>query len=269
MSAKSESNIKYPYEYIAAQVEFGVKVVEITGQKATLVFNKYTNLYGTLSNHRFADNGEFAWVKPVLTELDKLVTEMSDPVKLAEAIYKLYLWIPLEKPHVHANENLHFGCFRLNNSKYYQTRKEVRLHFSPTREGISANDPTMRASDLAPVYMSKRYEEFKQMIKYIFDNPELFGGATHFVSSSWLQNLSTYRSFFPEIAENNKTKVEHGHWWYWGQFLKWDLSGNAERLKELQNNLKAAKSFEEATDAIPLQIYEVKVPLEEMFAKYL
>jgi hypothetical protein len=266
MSAKSDSNIKYPYEYIAAQVEYGVKVVAITKLDPVHVFNRYTNLYGTLSNHHFATERGYAWVKKVLAKLNTYLSQDLSTEELSKKIYDLYLTVPLEKHAPNANKELHFGCFRLNNSKYYKSRKEVRLHFCPTRAGLRSRDPKLRASDLAPVYMDKRKAEFKRMIQYIHENPEEFGGATHFVSSSWLQNLSVYKSFFP--ANIRKKKVVHGHWWFWGQFLKWDLTGNEKRLNEFRKNLKKVRSLKSATNAIPLQIYEVRVPLKKMFAKH-
>jgi hypothetical protein len=272
MSIKTDSYIKYPYEYIAAQMEFGARIVEITGKNPYRIYQQYTDIYGTLTNHKFAGDKKHPWVKYVLQELERILRSKRSTDWKTGKVYQLYMNIPLDEPASKrvsrkvVPDEINFGCFKLNNSKFYRSKKEVRLHFVPLRKGLTAESEELRTSDLAPVYLDERQNEFSEMINYIYENPGTFKGVTHFVSSSWLQNLPVYRSFFPENAE--RTRVEWGYLWLWGQFLKWDMTGNEKRLQVFKENLSKAESTEEIINAIPMQVYEVRIPLEDMFWKY-
>ena len=260
--------VKYPYEYFAAQVEFGLAVSRVLKKRKIEVFKKYTDIYGAVTDHRFADTPNSKWVPNILKKLDYALENIVDSKELSTYIYDLFLSTPYiyeEYPSKYINEPLRFGCFKLNYSNYYQHLKVVRLHFSPLRNGLDKLDKELRTSDLADVYMSDRKEEFRNMITYIFNNPEEFKGATHFYSSTWLQNLPAYKSFFPRTKRKLEDTV---FYWIWGQFIKWDYSGNKYRLEEFASKLTQAKNIKQVIDAIPYKVYEVKIPLKRMFDFY-
>ncbi|RJR27872.1 hypothetical protein C4561_01130 [candidate division WWE3 bacterium] len=263
--------IKYPYEYFAAQIEFGVRLAQIKKISRRQSFLKYTDLYGSLTNHTFADNKKNKWVKKVLVKFEYLIKNVKDIDKLCIETYNLFLDTPYARisPDLpKKSDKLRFGCFRLNYSDYYRSRKIVRLHFSPTRAGLSQKNQEFRASDLSSIYINDRNKEFSEMINYIYNNPEKFEGATHFLSSTWMQSLPVYQSFFPVESVNYRKPVENIYMWLWGQFMKWDLSGNTKRYLEFKGKVRSAKMVSTVVAAIPFKVYEVCIPLEEMFKKY-
>lgn len=261
--------IKYPYEYFAAQIEFGLAVARVQKKKNLPdIFKKYTDIYGALSNHLFADYPGNEWVAKILQDFEHLLLTEKNSVALSKKTYDLFLNTPHRSevfPSPYVNEPLRFGCFKLNYSEYYQKLKVIRLHFSPLREGLASRNPLLRTSDLSPVYLPERKKDFSNMIGYIFDNPEKFKDATHFYSSTWLQNLDVYKGFFPRTKRYLNTNV---FYWLWGQFIKWDYSGNAHRLAKFKEALDSAKNMEQVINAIPYKIYEIKVPLKKMFEFY-
>lgn len=262
---KAKKYIKYPFEYIAAQVEFGSAIARITKLRRVDVFKKYTDLYGALTNHQFANKGQ-PWIGETLYKLDRLLSKKYSQ-NLSKQIYDLFLSTPdiyetVPSPYT---DELKFGCFRLNYSNYYKTQGLVRLHFSPLRSGLLLKDDKFKTSDLSPVYLHQRQSEFRSMIEYIYNNPQQFEGATHFYSSTWMQNLSVYQSFFPT---SRKKLVRNLFFWQWGQFMRWDFSGNESRYVEFKKNLTKARSLRQVINCIPYKVYEVKIPLNDMFAFY-
>lgn len=261
--------IKYPYEYFAAQIEFGLAVARVLRKrKLTEVFKTYTDIYGALTNHSFADFPGNEWVGEILNKFEILLKTEKDSKLLSEKTYELFLSTPHKYdvfPSPYKNEPLRFGCFKLNYSDFYKKQKTVRLHFSPLRDGLASKNPSLRTSDLSPVYAAERKKDFSKMIQYIFDNPEQFKGATHFYSSTWLQNLDTYKNFFPRTKRYLNTSA---FYWLWGQFIKWDYTGNSYRLNKFVTQLSQAKTMEQVINAIPYKIYDVKVPLKKMFSYY-
>ena len=261
--------IKYPYEYFAAQIEFGLAVARVKKKKnLAAVFKEYTDIYGAITNHSFADWPGNTWVSEVITSFERLLRTEKDPVKLSEKTYDLFLSTPHKfeiYPSPYVNEPLRFGCFKLNYSDYYKKLKVIRLHFSPLREGLATKNPLLQTSDLSPIYLPERKKDFARMNQYIYENPAEFKGATHFYSSTWLQNLDVYKGFFPRTKRYLNNSV---FYWVWGQFIKWDYSGNKYRLINFKNTLATAKTMKQVIDALPYKTYEVKVPLKKMFEYY-
>jgi len=271
MNSTRKKYIKYPFEYFAAQVEFGVRIAQIKKISRKKAFLKYTDIYGALTNHTFADNKKNKWVKGVLADFEKLVETTRNIDSLSFKTYKLFLTTPFAKTGLDlpkSRDTLRFGCFRLNNSSYYKKRGLVRLHFSPTRQGMLSTDLQLRASDLSSVYLDSRNGEFSQMINYIYENPQKFGNVTHFMSSTWMQGLPVYQSFFPESSVLYRKPLDDVFMWLWGQFMKWDFTGNERRFQEFKKNVRAARNMSEVAGAVPFKVYEVLIPIEEMFAKY-
>jgi hypothetical protein len=261
--------IKYPYEYIAAQIEFGLAVARVKRKKdLKAVFKTYTDIYGVITNNIYADMPGNEWVKVNIKTFEKLLSTEKDPTILSQKVYDLFLATPHRfdiYPSPYINEPLRFGCFKLNYSDYYKNQKVVRLHFSPLREGLANKNPVLRTSDLSPVYLEERKKDFSTMIQYIYDNPLEFKGATHFYSSTWLQNLDVYKGFFPRTKRYLNTGV---YYWLWGQFIKWDYTGNKHRLSTFKKSLEGAKTMAQVINAVPYKIYDVKIPLKKMFAYY-
>jgi hypothetical protein len=264
-----KSFIKYPYEYFAAQIEFGLAVARVQKRKKLEdVFKEYTDIYGALTNHSFADFPGNEWVSKILRDFEHLLLTEKNSQKLSEKTYNLFLNTPHKFevfPSPYVNEPLRFGCFKLNYSEYYKHLKVIRLHFSPLREGLASKNPLLQTSDLSSIYLPERKKDFSKMIEYIFENPEQFKGARHFYSSTWLQNLEVYKGFFPRTKRYLNTNV---FYWLWGQFIKWDYSGNTHRLAKFKAALTSAGTMQQVIDAIPYKIYEVKVPLKKMFEFY-
>lgn len=261
--------IKYPYEYIAAQIEFGLAVARVKRKKdLRSIFKTYTDIYGALANHTYADLPGNEWAREVITNFEKLLRTQKDSTKLSQAVYDLFLTTPHRFdifPSPYANEKMRFGCFKLNYSTYYQKLKVVRLHFSPLREGLGSKNPLLRTSDLSSIYIDERKKDFSKMIRYIYENPQEFKGATHFFSSTWLQNLDVYKNFFPRTKRYLNTSA---YYWLWGQFIKWDYTGNKHRFENFKKALESAKTFDQVINAIPYKIYDVKIPLKKMFNYY-
>lgn len=261
--------IKYPYEYIAAQIEFGLAVARVKRTKdLAAVFKTYTDIYGVITNNMYANIPGNEWVKENINSFEKLLKTEKDSTKLSIKTYDLFLATPHKYdvfPSPYINEPLRFGCFKLNYSDYYKNQKVVRLHFSPLREGLGSKNPLLRTSDLSPVYLDERKKDFSKMIQYIYDNTQEFQGATHFFSSTWLQNLDVYKGFFPRTKRYLNTNA---FYWLWGQFIKWDYTGNKHRFTVFKTSLQNAKNMQQVIDAIPYKIYDVKVPLKKMFEYY-
>lgn len=268
MNKKKVYKTKYPKEYLQAQIEFGFFVNKYLKNDIRETYKSYTDIYGTLSNHIFAASNKDSWVLRVLKDFELLLEKFSNEDSLNELskrVYELYLSVPKEEEII--ENNLRFGCFRLNTSDYYRAKGEVRLHFIPLKEGLSSTDLSFRVSDLSFIYMPKRRAEFFELVLYLFDNQNEFGNDTVFVSRTWLQNIASYSSLLPEVAV--RSEIGNEFQWLWTQFLRWDGSGNAERLAEFSKNLRNSNSSSSVFKSVPLKIIDARVYLSDLFEMYI
>lgn len=265
--------VRYPIEYFRAQLEFIKRITEVSNISFKDAALRYTDVYGGLTSHTYGHPHENQWVFEIIQKFDAITSDLSDLSTTTKEVYKLYLSTNLAKIQVNfppVPDKEQFGCFRIGFEEWHVQNKQVRLHFSPLRQGLFAKDPKMQVGDLAKVYMPKRQEEFAQMIAYI-KKTKKFLVADTFVSKSWLQNIPAYQSFMPpEYRAGSKYyHLEHdGFLWLWGQFIHWDFTGNTQRLAKLQENLAHAKTLTQVLDSIPLHGIEIKVPIEKMFEYY-
>lgn len=263
--------ISQPYEYFDAQVSFAKKISEITGKNLENCMFEYTDLYNSLTNKPYGEEEEKGnylslWKKYIAT-----IQGITDSKEISDLTYELFLKQDYSREMISENQGTNiFGCFKIDYSDYNQKRKQIRLHFSPTRLDILKNDNEERYGDLSTKYISKRKDEFRDMIKYIHDNINLFKGAKYLKSHTWLQNIPNYQNLFPGkySLEENRVKKDNSFLGLWGQFVKWDLTGNKEVYERFKENLEKANTLEECVNAFPYPVYEIQVPLEELFKMY-
>lgn len=271
----SKELIKYPYEYFAAQIYFARKISGITGENICAVAKEYTNLYGALTSDTYANDTDRNWVNIILSKFEYILLYISDNEEASQKIYKLFLnqenvsktIVTYPKP----TKKGVFGCFRYNYKDWYKDQNLIRLHFLPTRRGLFENDPKLQVGDLSRVFIEDRKKEFSDLINFIYNNQSEFSDAKYFMSSTWLQEVPAYQSFFPEKYSTDpyyRTQIVYSFHWIWSQFIKWDLSGNVSKFEEFRQKLSEANTLQQTIDSIPSKVYEVKVPLEEMFEMY-
>lgn len=267
--------IKHPYEFFLAQVLFAKKMSEVTGTNFPAALIEYTDLYLVFTGGEWTeadDRGEYSemWLKfmdthPEITDLKEFTSDMYE-------IYKnqTYAYIELEDSNKPKENEYRYGCFTIEYSEYNRSRNQVRLHFTPLRLGMLQKNKNLGKSDLSSENIQLREKEFKDMITFIKNSPDIFFGAEYLVSSTWLQNLPNYQRLFPPkySLNENRVKKEDSFLGLWGQFEKWNFQGNITTLNEFQNNLKIAKAKEEVVDSFPNPVYKIRVPLEEMFKYY-
>jgi hypothetical protein len=277
MSVELEDNkvevISQPYEYFDAQVSFAKKVSEITGETLEESMFEYTDLYNSLTNKEYGEEEEKGIYSPLwkayMDEIRGVLTQKD----ISDITYRLFLeqeYSRVEISNEEKEEANRFGCFEINYGDYNKQREQIRLHFSPRRTDLLKNENEEKHGDLSTKYLPQRREEFRGMIKYIHENMNLFEGAKYLKSSTWLQNIPNYQSFFPSkySLEENRVKKEKNFLGLWGQFVKWDLTGNKEVYDRFKKNLDTANTLEECINAFPYPVYEIQVPLEELFGMY-
>jgi hypothetical protein len=277
MSAELEDNkvevISQPYEYFDAQVSFAKKVSEITGETLEESMFEYTDLYNSLTNKEYGEEEEKGIYSPLWKAYMDEIRGVSTPKEISDITYKLFLeqeYSRIEISNEEKEETNRFGCFEINYGDYNKQREQIRLHFSPRRTDLLKNGNEEKYGDLSTKYLPQRREEFRSMIKYIHENMNLFEDAKYLKSSTWLQNIPNYQSFFPSkyALGENREKKEKNFLGLWGQFVKWDLIGNREVYDVFKKNLDTANTLEECINAFPYPVYEIQVPLEELFEMY-
>ena len=116
--------------------------------------------------------------------------------------------------------------------------------------------------------MPERRKEFLELLSEMLNNHrEIIKAVNYFVSSSWLQNFPNYQSFFPPefSLEQNRRKLNNSFSGLWGQFTRWNYTCNYDNYNKFVENLSKAKTEEEVINAFPLSVYEIKVPINDMF----
>jgi len=277
MSAEIENEkievISQPYEYFDAQVSFAKKVSEITGETLEESMFEYTDLYNSLTNKEYGEEEEKGIYSPLWRAYMDEIRRVSTPKEISDITYKLFLEQEHSKVEISnedSEETNTFGCFQINYGEYNKQREQIRLHFSPRRTDLLKNENEEKYGDLSTKYLPQRREEFRSMIKYIHENMNLFEGAKYLKSSTWLQNIPNYQSFFPSKYSlgENRVKKEKNFLGLWGQFVKWDLTGNKEVFNKFKENLEKANTLEECINAFPYPVYEIQVPFGELFEMY-
>ena len=277
MSAEIENEkievISQPYEYFDAQVSFAKKVSEITGETLEESMFEYTDLYNSLTNKEYGEEEEKGIYSPLWRAYMDEIRRLSTPKEISDITYKFILEQEHSKVEISnedSEETNTFGCFQINYGEYNKQREQIRLHFSPRRTDLLKNENEEKYGDLSTKYLPQRREEFRSMIKYIHENMNLFEGAKYLKSSTWLQNIPNYQSFFPSKYSlgENRVKKEKNFLGLWGQFVKWDLTGNKEVFNKFKENLEKANTLEECINAFPYPVYEIQVPFGELFEMY-
>jgi len=265
--------ISQPYEYFDAQVSFAIKISEISGKKLEEGMFEYTDLYNSLTNKPYGEQEEKGNYLPLWKEYMRGIQDLSGTKDISDITYNLFLEQDYSKIIISENQNQQtntFGCFKIDYGDYNKQREQIRLHFSPKRLDLLKSDNEDKHGDLSTKYLPRRKEEFKSMIMYIHENINLFDGAKYLKSSTWLQNIPNYQSLFPSkySLEENRIKKNKNFLGLWGQFVKWDLTGNKKIFKIFRENLKKANTLEDSINAFPYPVYEIKVPLEKLFKMY-
>lgn len=273
MSVKNIEVISQPYEYFDAQVSFAKKISEITGENLEKCMFEYTDLYNSLTNKSHGEEEEKANYLPLWKTYMERIQDLSETEIISDITYRLFLEQDYSKIMISGNQNQEtntFGCFKIDFSDYNKQREQIRLHFSPKRLDLLKSDSEEKHGDLSTKYITNRKQEFKSMIQYIHKNINLFEGAKYLKSSTWLQNIPNYQSFFPSkySLKENRIKKDKNFLGLWGQFVKWDLTGNKDVYKIFRENLEKANTLEDAINAFPYPVYEIQVPLKELFKMY-
>ncbi len=265
--------ISQPYEYFDAQVSFAKKISEITGERLEDCMFEYTDLYNSLTNKPYGEEEEKGNYLPLWKTYMAEIQGLIDSTDISDITYKLFLEQERSKVEICEDNNEEpntFGCFKIDYGDYNKQREQIRLHFSPKRLDLLKGDNEEKHGDLSTRYFSQRKEEFRSMIRYIHDNPNLFEGAKYLKSSTWLQNIPNYQNLFPKkySLDENRVKKEKNFLGLWGQFVKWNLTSNTEVYTSFKENLEKASTLKEAINAFPYPVYEIQVPLEELFEMY-
>jgi len=269
--------IYHPIEFIKAQVMFAMYMSKFTGLSFEASIIEYTDLYIMFTGKKWDeedDKGNYSkdWLYLMLK-----VKNISDVNQISKIIFEDYSKrengqkeLKPEEKYSHGEDEDKFGSFTVTYNDYCKEREQVRLHFTPMRNGLFEKEVEKQVGDLSSYYLINRKEEFKDLVKYIKDNPEKYKGAKYFVSSTWLQNIPNYQILFPRKYSQNENRelVKDSFLGLWGQFEKWNYTGNIKNLEIFENNLIKAKSKEECVDAFPYPVYKIRVPLEEMFEYY-
>ncbi len=270
---ESAEIISQPFEYFDAQIIFAKKISDITEDSLEECMLNYTDLYNSITNKEYGNEEVKGNFSPLWIEYTEKIKISSDLEEISNITYNLFLKQKHSKIKISEGkekEKNSFGCFSMNYGDYNKERKQIKLHFTPSRKDLLKNDYETKYGDLSSFYLPQRKQEFREMVKYIHDNPKLFEGAKHLKSSTWLQNRPNYQALFPRkySSDGNRIRKKNNFLGLWGQFVKWDLNGNTEVFKKFKNNLEKAQTLENAINSFPYPVYEIKVPLEELFEMY-
>ncbi len=205
--------IHHPIEFIKAQVLFAMYMSKFTDLSFEASIIEYTDLYIMFTGKKWDeedDKGNYA--KDWLDLLIK-IKNLSDVEEISQIIYEEYCkrsnsqkeLKPEEKYQQEEDEDK-FGCFTITYNDYCKEREQIRLHFTPMRNGLFEKEAEKQVGDLSSYYLNERKEEFRELVKYIKDNPEKYKGAKHFVSSTWLQNIPNYQVLFPSKYSQNANR---------------------------------------------------------------
>lgn len=273
IESKEIEVISQPYEYFDAQVSFAKKISEITGETLEESMLEYTDLYNSLTNKEYGKDEEEGKYTPLWTTYMEKIKDVDTAEGISKITYGLFLEQEYSKVVVSNEEKEEanrFGCFKIDYGDYNREREQIRLHFTPERRDLLKGKFEEKHGDLSTKYLPERREEFKSMVRYIHDHMDLFEGAKYLKSSTWLQNIPNYQSFFPSkyVLEENRVKKGKNFLGLWGQFVKWDLTGNVEVLNKFEENLEKSTMLDDAIETFPYPVYEIQVPLEELFEMY-
>jgi hypothetical protein len=265
--------ISQPYEYFDAQVSFAKKISEITGETLEESMLEYTDLYNSLTNKPYGEEEEKGKYLPIWREYIEKIQNLSNSNDISKVTYNLFLQQECSKILIENDNNdgsNAFGCFKIDYGDYNKQREQIKLHFSPSRKDLLKSEYEEKHGDLSSKYLLQRTEEFRAMIRYIHDNQRLFEGAKYLKSSTWLQNIPNYQRLFPNkySSNENRLKKEKNFLGLWGQFVKWDLTANTEIYNKFKEHLDKADTLQDAINAFPYPVYELLVPLEELFEMY-
>jgi hypothetical protein len=271
-------SLKHPYEYLAAQVFFADKMSRLLRISLPSAMIKYTDLFMTLvqrNKEKEEDEGNYS---RVWLDFIQQIQKIKDLKTISDILFneftkqaRSYIEIVLPERPKHYDSEYTFGCFTINWCQENREKNQIRLHFEPLRMESFEKEEIRKVSDLATIYQAERTAEFKTIVKFIKDNLFQDKEIKYLLSSTWLQNIPNYQRLFPKkySLTENRQRINDSYLGIWGQFERWNDTGNSNALAQFKSNLLNAKTEIEVRNAYPNPIFEIRVPLNELFDYYL
>ena len=242
---------QYPRAYFAAPIYLAAPVVTLSGGTLGVAIERYTGLYRELIGRP----PEADKLDPHWSALIGGLAPLPDPEAAIDLIYDTYCAQPHSAYDPHRNtERAHiFGAL----GYVYDETAQARLHFFPQRGAVSA---------LSSAQFPQRRAEFKQLL---LDLKARHPAATQIKSSTWLQNLPSYRNLFPRSFTAQLRDVGGGSYLgVWGQFVSGDGSANLPWLAQFTARLATARTLTAALAAFPRHVLEGVGPLDAFYDEY-
>lgn len=232
-------------EFFALQVRFANGVAALSGVPLASALLDYTNLYV-----RFGLGREFDATHPVWREY---VFGLQRSTNADDWTYEFYV---TRLPDVGAlPANTAIGCFsfaRLPGDR-------IRLHFQ-----------NAEAAGHSPLGADRRERRLTELRALFAELRRAESPGVRVVGASWLYNLASYRSLFPDayIATAAVARSLFRHMPLWGQFLDRTGAVKANLAEELLRRLAGQSSVDGLDRCFPFPVLALEAPASAFYDHY-
>ena len=230
-------NDLFSVEFFDLQLRFAKRVAEISGVSLAEAVGSHTNIYVRLGMGQGLDLTNSEW-QDYLAEL----ATVHEKAEYTHAVHARRLNVPTGPTLANT-----VGCF----SYALIGQDRARLHFHPgertSESPLTMENRHLRQRELATLLSKLRASESKPM---------------RIVGASWLYNLGSYRSLFPEpyLASLQPMAHPYQRMPLWGQFLARDRCVRPEAQARFLEDIAKASSLSELDLCFPFSVLTTTSP---------
>jgi hypothetical protein len=235
-------NHLFSVEFFDLQLRFAKRVSEISGVSLAEAVGTHTNIYVRLGMGPGLDLANPDWQD----YLSGMAT-VREPAEYTHAFHVRRLHVPAGPTLARA-----VGCF-----SYALIGQDLaRLHFNPgerpSESPLSSENLPLRQRELAALLSELRASSTESM---------------RIVGASWLYNLRSYRSLFPEPYLAGLQPMPHPYQRMplWGQFLTRDRRVRSEARPQFLEGIAKASGLSELARCFPFSVLTTTLPAKWLY----
>jgi hypothetical protein len=234
-----------PREFLALNLRFARRAVEISAVSLAEALLQYTHLYLAFGLGR-----DFNPTQPFWQAFLDGLAQATDP---EEYTFQVYCEAQRERPRPHPE--LVFGCFTYS----VWTGGRIRLHFFRALPG---------QAPLRRQYLPERVAELTALFSHVKAN---VSPAVSVVGGSWLYNIEAYRRLFPPDFIHTAVPEEPPETQFialWGQLLDHNGQVKADIASLFLEKLAVAQTLKDMLHSFQYPVMRLEAPVEVFYRYY-